>query len=733
MSEKIYILSKVKEHKPNFILPDVRTTKYVDSLVKISQADKDNLIEDAMSILSHCIPPSVPDNITNIAVGYVQSGKTMSFTLLTALAADNGYKIVIYLTGTKTNLQGQTYDRLRDDLQIGDGDNTDYILFEDNQEATFDNITYIKDLLSSNLIDSVLLFPILKHYSHINNLAAIFSDVTLKPILEKVGVLIIDDEADQASFNTYARKNASGPDWGKKDKFSRTYASIVNLRNAFPSHSYVQYTATPQAAFLIDNNDILSPQYQTVLRPGSGYTGGQYFFEQHKNELIRVIPPEEVYHKDRNKLTECPKSLVSAVLQFIVSIVVVCYIKKEKKYLSMMIHQDGSCETNELFNRWISGAISDWKECLKLEEDDPSKKELINNFLEAYKEITCNVQDAPTFEKVLEYIPLALLFTKTYLIQSNAEKTIDWKKTQKKGHILVGAEMLGRGFTIENLSMSYMSRTTVSKATADTIEQRCRFFGYKLSYIDICRVYLPEQSIADYCSYVTFEEIMRANLSQCESVKEFTKNAPSLVISSKLNPTRKNILSKEIVRNKLSGWRQMRSLDFIDENNEVFETALKQLKDKFEYTYHFADNPARNHRYVRIDIDSFMDFFKQIQYKDIPNITRKLATLQYLVYLKEKKKLDYVYLYEMSYDFLRERKLTSDLEIQNLQMGQSPNGQLPGDKEFCFNDSLCFQIHHFKIEQNATMYSRKELYNIVVYYPKSFEQDYLYIEQDEED
>ena len=74
MSEKIYILSKVKEHKPNFILPDVRTTKYVDSLVKISQADKDNLIEDAMSILSHCIPPSVPDNITNIAVGYVQSG-----------------------------------------------------------------------------------------------------------------------------------------------------------------------------------------------------------------------------------------------------------------------------------------------------------------------------------------------------------------------------------------------------------------------------------------------------------------------------------------------------------------------------------------------------------------------------------------------------------------------------------------------------------------------------------
>ena len=733
MSEKIYIVPKTKEHKKNIVLPDARTTKYVDSLVKISQPDKDNLVEDAISILSHCIPPSVPDNITNIAVGYVQSGKTMSFTLLTALAADNGYKVVIYLTGTKINLQGQTYDRLRDDLKIGDDDSIDYILFEDNQEASFGTITYIKDILSSDLLDSVLLFPILKHYSHISKLAKIFSDVTLKPILDKIGVLIIDDEADQASFNTYARKNASGPEWGKKDKFSKTYASIVELRNAFPSHSYVQYTATPQAAFLIDNADILSPQYQTVLRPGSSYTGGLFFFEQHKEELIRIIPPEEVYHKDRNPLTECPKSLISAVQQFIISIVIVCYIKKQKKYLSMMIHQDGSRRTNELFDRWISGLISDWKDFLKLDEDDPSRNELVCQFVSAYEEITKYMEDAPSFDSVMNIIPMALLFTKAYLIQGNGE-SIDWKKTQKKGHILVGAEMLGRGFTIENLSMSYMSRTSKSKGNSDTIEQRCRFFGYKLSYIDICRVFLPEQSIEDYTNYVTFEEIMRANLSQCESVKEFTKNAPSLIISSKLNPTRSNILSKEIVRNKLTGWRQMKSLDYIEENKIVFENALNQLKDNFIYTKTYEGHPVRNHRYVQLDMDSFIDFFKQIQYKDLPNKTRKTATLQYLVYLKEKKKLDYVYLYEMSYDFLREREFVDGkLEVKNLLMGDTKDGKLPGDKRFFFDDSLCFQIHHFKIENNATIFSRKEMYNIVVYYPKKFENDFVYVEQEDTD
>lgn len=110
------------------------------------------------------------------------------------------------------------------------------------------------------LSDEVLFFPILKHYVYIRKLAKIFKNPTLVPILQQIEVIIIDDEADQSSFNTYAKKNSTKPDW-ENDDFSKTYSSILKLKKSLPSHSYIQYTATSQAAFLIDNNDILSPTY----------------------------------------------------------------------------------------------------------------------------------------------------------------------------------------------------------------------------------------------------------------------------------------------------------------------------------------------------------------------------------------------------------------------------------------------------------------------------------------
>ncbi len=89
---------------------------FINSQEKIDEDSKLTIIEEAQDILSHCILPGNQESITNIAVGYVQSGKTLSFTTLTALAADNNWRIVIYLTGTKTNLKEQTSSRLRQDL-----------------------------------------------------------------------------------------------------------------------------------------------------------------------------------------------------------------------------------------------------------------------------------------------------------------------------------------------------------------------------------------------------------------------------------------------------------------------------------------------------------------------------------------------------------------------------------------------------------------------------------------
>ena len=57
------------------------------------------LKEEAIKVLSRCLDPKAEttQNTTSLAVGYVQSGKTLSFTILSALASDNGFIIIIYL------------------------------------------------------------------------------------------------------------------------------------------------------------------------------------------------------------------------------------------------------------------------------------------------------------------------------------------------------------------------------------------------------------------------------------------------------------------------------------------------------------------------------------------------------------------------------------------------------------------------------------------------------------
>ena len=689
------------------------TLHFMDMQKGIDDDGKAVIIDEAMHILKQCIKPGVKDNITNIAVGYIQSGKTLSFTTLTALAADNGYRVIVYLTGTKKNLQEQTSSRLRKDLDV-DGTDT-YRLCSDIMDSV-SIVNNVKNYLSRT--DEVLLFPILKHYVHISRLVTIFSQ--LKQVLEGIGVIIVDDEADQSSFNTYARKNAKKKEDWDEDDFSKTYSAILELKKVLPSHSYIQYTATPQAAFLIDNNDILSPKYHTVLTPGKGYTGGKTFFKDKERSLIETIPDNQVYHYKNNTLTTMPATLVEALQEFLISIAIVVLIQKRTKFLSMMIHIDGIRNSNEKFAKWSSERIQNWLELLTAPDNDPGKSMTTNSFRKPYDKIVKYMSDAPSFEDVMSKMEKAIIYTEVHLVQGDSETTIEWKAN--KGHILVGADMLNRGFTIENLSMTYMPRSTKGKATADTIEQRCRFFGYKAKYIDACRVYLPAKSIREYNDYVDHEETLRTSLKQCSSLADFASHPSSMLLAETLNPTRTNILSKKLIRTKMSGWRQMRSLDYIEENKSVCKDFLAGWNDSdFTLFKNYDNNVIRNHRYVKCDIDRFTKFFKTIRYMDVQNITRKIVTLQYLNYLKETKGIYYVYVFEMAFGAksiseIRKRKLEKGGNKPiNLMAGRADNGTYDGDDKIYFDDSVCVQLHHIRIDQPLHKLNNKDLYNIVFY------------------
>lgn len=148
-----------------------------------------------------------------------------------------------------------------------------------------------------------ILITVLKHYKYINQLADIFNSLQVRNILKNNAVLIIDDEADQASLNGYAYKNSkrkSFEEW-EDDEYTTTYSSILNLKSSLPNHSYIQYTATPQGPLLISILDLLSPKHHTVLTPGKKYTGGKTFFDDEPG-LVLPIPDDQVYNSRRNPL-----------------------------------------------------------------------------------------------------------------------------------------------------------------------------------------------------------------------------------------------------------------------------------------------------------------------------------------------------------------------------------------------------------------------------------------------
>lgn len=708
-----------------------RTYGFMQSQTKLGDGEKGLIIDEAAKILGRCISPGMRGNVTNIAVGYVQSGKTLSFTTLTALAADSGYRIIIYLTGTKNNLQSQTKERLEHDLGVCENDDYELVDLMDGSEIT----STIRNTLKYT--KAVLLIPILKHHLHIDTLSEALRAPDVGPILKQYGTLIIDDEADQSSFNTYAKKNAEKEEWGEED-FSKTYTSILKLKKSLPSHSYIQYTATPQAAFLIDNKDILSPQYHTVLTPGGGYTGGKYFFKDRGMDLLSIIPDYEVYHHRNNPLKEMPDTLVRALQEFFLSVVIVALIQKREPFLSMMIHVDGRRDTNSRFCKWVSNIKQNWIDALVKADNDPGTQIIRNSFKPAYNSITKYMKSVPSFDKVIEELHIAMIKTKLHLVQSGggttADHRISWKSAP--GHILVGADMLNRGFTIERLSMSYMPRTTSGKSNADTIEQRCRFFGYKMNYIDVCRVFLSQKSLYEYQAYVDHEEALRTSLRECESQSKLSADSRTklLLLTEKLNPTRTNILSSRLIRNKLSGWKQMISMDYIEENKQQILGFCEVYAGQFMNEIDYGGNIMRNHRSVLIPIDEFVRFFRDIAYADVPNIVRRNVTIQYLLYLRDNQKISHVRLYEMAYSATSIKDLRSHkVDAINIQSGYASDDSYPGDKFFKVEETICFQLHHFRIKQPLDPLDGKDVYNFCVYYPESLTASFVGVEEDEDE
>ena len=699
--------------------------------------------EEACDVLAHCNPHNAVNfpETTHLAVGYVQSGKTMSFTGVTALAKDNGYRVIIYLAGTKNNLLNQTQKRLRKDLIGKNGTNNDYYKIHPNPTAT--DIDDIVGNLES-IEKPIVLIPILKHYDHILKVRQIFNNSEVKELMANETVIIIDDEADQASLNSYGRRNSKY----EEDAKSRTYDAILKLRADLPGNTYIQYTATPQANILISMQDLLSPKSHTLLTPGEGYVGGKLFFGQGDNgdlyngELIIEIPEKEVFHKKYNPLTEMPQSLRDALMMHTLAVaIVVKYLKVDGvNYLSMMVHPDNTIDWNKTFWQWIDTELKTWRRLMGKSDDNYDKVQMLRRFeqlfplaLEHYE-----IDERPSFEEIKPLIAEVLKSKKVYLVNTDAEAQTEIQWDDYKMHILVGAEMLNRGFTVEKLATTYMPRYTKGATNADTIQQRCRFFGYKMDYIKSCRVFLPGNSISNYLNYVKHEEELRSTLASCDSLEAAERK---VLLSPSLRPTRANVLPIWVVNTRMSGMNALQafsSKSTIERNDEL---VAKFLQDhEHDWTIHQDTTLYRTHRWLKLGIDDAIQFLSDFNFKNWPDAQRKADTIRYLRYLAGASgddKIDYVYFYQMAFGApaiernfdAAERRLAANTQIFAGPSSATDSTNYPGDAKIVgSHETLTFQLYHIRLK-GAELDYPKEAYTMAIYVPKELAATYTSNEQ----
>ena len=664
----------------------------------IKGKEKDSILSEACDILRNCGNPINKENdVTGLAIGYVQSGKTLSFTTVSALASQNAFNAIVIIAGSTTKLVDQTTYRLASDLEIDSRSDISWNLFKNPKK---NQIKEISGSMEEGLFEDkpVLLITVMKNIKHLNNLNALFETNQIKSLNLKV--LIIDDEADQASLNTKASSSL-------EDEASAIYDSLKRLRRKIKNHTYLQYTATPQGPLLISILDILSPDFVKILSPGEKYTGGKYFFNRSKESKypnLKKIPEDEIYSKN-NRIVKIPSSLEEALKYFYLTVLIGVSNNEHRRThnRTMMIHPSQLTEIHGYYKRWVHMVTNRWLQELSETDSDPDKQRLIDKFYKVYLDELKESGYSLTREFIKEKIPLVIKTTPIILANSKEKNELNWNSDYSR--ILVGGQILDRGFTVEGLNVTYMPRN-IGVGNADTIQQRCRFFGYKKDYVSLCKIYLPRTSIRAYIDYVTHEEDLRQKLKDFsfmeKSLKDFKRE---FFLSPQLKLTRKNIISDEIKRYRLVGWR---SITKIDENYKYNSKIIREFSDNLQYKHSKFSGKTDEQTHLECDVSGneiIMSFLTNLSYRNAANSLLINHMISLISYTNEglHNKIKVI---NMKCGFYRERSLSKDKnEIPQLFQGSNKATNYFGDRAVKSEKDITIQIHNIKLKNKSLRFS----------------------------
>lgn len=556
------------------------------SYLKINNASfpVDNLDDQTDKILDKCINPKTPGSWDRrgMVVGNVQSGKTANYTGLINKATDAGYKLVIVIAGVHNTLRSQTQVRI-DEGYIG-RNSADLILrkrtnrigvgkFKVGTEiysytSSDDKGDFNRSIATSLNVpiggNSPTVLVIKKNKSILENLILWLNQFAVEDYagnrkIHNIPVLVIDDEADNASVNSGTTIDV------------RTINRLIRtLLNLFSQNTFIGYTATPYANLFIPSKwseeletmvkdvqlkvgeDLFPRDFIVNIPPPSNYIGAaQVFgFENEKTgedfeglDIIRLAEDQEplfprtINRENSDVLPEdVPESLKEAIQAFILTCAIRRLRKQDKKHNSMLIHVALRVAWIDRIAWLVNEILRDYKRQIKsmqgnlltkleyLYKNDfiPTTEEVLENLTYTDPKIKTNSWEEVRSELINAVTKIdvrAVHGTKnTRNLEYHNIEEINYKKYEDANTslsvIAVGGNKLARGITLEGLSVSYYLRTT---RMYDSLMQMGRWFGYRPGYVDLCRLYTTEQLVNWYRHVTMATEEMRADFDEMAS------------------------------------------------------------------------------------------------------------------------------------------------------------------------------------------------------------------------
>lgn len=455
-------------------------------------------------------PPAEPSD--GLLYGLIQSGKTSILTVSAAMAADNGFDCILVFTTDNDLLYDQTLDRVKAALRC---------LTVLGKKDWKDPVRFAKQLQSKpfGIVCS-------KNGSMLKSLLEAFKKAKSK----KISVLIIDDEADQASLNTFASK--------KTGKVSTINQAITDFRGYFPVNTYLQVTATPQSLFLQRPGHPYRPSFTVLTEPGTGYVGGDEFFGAGSANLLRNVDIDEIdLLKASNQPApsgKLPLGLKKAILTFFAA-AAARVITRPTENFAFLCHVSMGTKDHE-YTRLL---LDDFKgEAINAFKNKSSAKyaTMVKGIQEAYDDLSKTDKSLAPFSEVLAKIERYIPGSNIKLINAVSSDEI---KLDSVFNIFVGGNKLSRGVTIQNLLVSYYGRNPKTPR-ADTVLQHARMYGYRHKDLGVTRLFLPPRLAAHFKSIHEMEKSLRELLKDRDTFE-------GLFISGSWTATRNNVLDPNTI------------------------------------------------------------------------------------------------------------------------------------------------------------------------------------------